>query len=97
MNDLTGCTTFLQRLIQTPGLPGEERAVAGLVAAEMERLGYDEVGIDEAGNVIGKIAGRGAAPAMMLNTHLDHVDVGDPDRWPHPPFGGEIHDGRVWG
>ena len=33
----------------------------------------------------------------MFNTHLDHVDVGDPAGWPHPPFGGEIHDDRVWG
>ena len=33
----------------------------------------------------------------MLNTHLDHVDVGDESRWPFPPFGGEIHEGKVWG
>jgi len=33
----------------------------------------------------------------MFNTHLDHVDVGDPAAWPHPPFGGEIAEGRVWG
>ncbi|MEZ4702191.1 MAG: M20/M25/M40 family metallo-hydrolase [Rhodothermales bacterium] len=97
MNDLTACVAFLQRLIQTPSLPGEEETIAGLVCAEMERLGYDDVALDKAGNAIGKLAGRGAAPAMMLNTHLDHVDVGDPARWPHPPFGGEIHDDRVWG
>lgn len=33
----------------------------------------------------------------MLNSHLDHVDVGDASRWQHPPFGGEIHEGKVWG
>jgi putative selenium metabolism hydrolase len=33
----------------------------------------------------------------MFNGHLDHVDPGNPDEWPYPPYGGEIHDGRLWG
>jgi len=97
MSDLESCTDFLQRLIRTPGLPGNEGATAELVRAEMEQLGYAEVHLDEAGNVLGKVPGRGEAPAMMFNTHLDHVDVGDHAAWPHPPFGGEIHDDAVWG
>jgi putative selenium metabolism hydrolase len=91
------CVDFLRRLIQTPSLPGREERVAALVTDEMRRLGFDEVGADEAGNVIGLVRGRGRAPAMMFNTHLDHVDVGDEARWPHPPYGAELHDGRVWG
>lgn len=97
MNDLSACVQFLQRLIQTPSLPGEEEAVAQLVMAEMEKLDYDEIYADQAGNVIGLIKGSGEAPAVMFNTHLDHVDVGEHSAWPHPPFGGEIHDDRVWG
>lgn len=95
--DLEGCVDFLQRLIRTRSLPGEEGAVAELVRAEMERLGYDFVEVDEAGNVLGRVAGRGEAPPLLFNTHLDHVDVGDPAHWPHPPYGGEIVDGVVWG
>ncbi len=71
--------------------------MATLVADSMRDLGYDEVRVDEAGNVLGRIDGRGDAPDLMFNTHLDHVDVGDPDAWPHPPFGGEIHDDKIWG
>jgi putative selenium metabolism hydrolase len=97
MSSVSGCVEFLQRLIQTPGLPGNEGATAALLAAEMETLGYDEVSVDKMGNVIGLIRGRGAAPAVMFNTHLDHVDVGDESGWSHPPFGGEIADDRVWG
>ncbi len=88
---------LLQRLIRTPSLPGEEGELAALVLAEMASLGYTETRIDEVGNVIGRIAGRGAAPPLMFNTHLDHVDVGDPATWPHPPYGGEIHDGKITG
>ena len=118
---------FARRLIQTPSLPGEEGEVAHLVAREMEALGYDEVRVDEAGNVIGRI--RPTAPlgaggqglgnwtrtqtptpdpqpltpreakrrSIMFNTHMDHVDVGDLLRWPHPPYAATVLDGEIWG
>lgn len=36
-----------------------------------------------------------AAPAVLLLSHHDVVEaVGD---WSHPPFGGEVADGRIWG
>lgn len=97
MSRIDGCVRFLQRLIQTRSMPGEEGDLAALVGREMESLGYDDVSVDEAGNVIGLVRGRGEAPSVMFNTHLDHVDAGDPADWPHDPFGGEIHDGVVWG
>ncbi len=87
---------FTQRLVQTPSMPGQEGAVAALVQAEMKRLGYDEVWVDEVGNVIGQTAG-GDGPSLMLNAHMDHVDAGDPARWPCPPFSGEVRDGELWG
>ncbi len=90
---------FLQRLIQTPSLPGEEGQIAEIVLSEMKILGYDEAWMDEAGNVIGLIRGRGEAPAVMFNTHLDHVDPGDPAAWPPygQPYSGAVHEGKVWG
>ena len=97
MADLNSCIAFLQRLIRTPGLPGEEAATARLVHQEMEQLGYDDVYTDITGNVIGFIKGQGQAPAIMFNTHLDHVDVGDHTAWPFPPFEGTIHNECVWG
>ncbi|MCZ6507426.1 MAG: M20/M25/M40 family metallo-hydrolase, partial [Acidobacteria bacterium] len=90
------CVDFLCRLIQTESLPGSEEAIGRLVLGEMVRLGYDAAYVDDYGNVIGVIEG-GGGPSLNFNTHLDHVDVGDVERWPHPPYGGEIHDGRVWG
>lgn len=87
---------FAQKLVQTPSLPGQEAGVAALVEAEMQRLGYDVVWVDEAGNVIGRVAG-GDGPTLMLNGHMDHVDAGDLAYWRHPPFGGAIEDGELWG
>lgn len=88
---------FCRRLIQTPSMPGQEEKAARLVQAEMERLGYDQVWIDEVGNVIGLIRGSGDGPRLQFNTHLDHVDPGTPSAWPYPPYGAEVHDGAIWG
>ncbi len=89
--------SFVQRMVQTPSLPGEEGAVAALVRGEMESLGYDEVWTDDWGNVVGLLRGAGAGRSVMFNGHLDHVDPGQADEWRYPPYAGELHDGRLWG
>src|SRR5690242_9677652 len=88
---------FGQRLIRTPSLPGEERAIAELTAGEMKRLGYDDVWTDRVGNVIGVLRGSGSGPSVQFNSHLDHVDVGDPALWPYPPFDAVVSDGTLFG
>ncbi len=87
---------FCQRLIQTPSLPGAEEKIAGIIRSEMEDLGYDEVWVDPAGNVVGLLKGK-SGPDLMFNCHMDHVDPGDPMRWPAPPYAAEIIDGAIWG
>lgn len=95
---IADCIAFAQRLIRTPSMPGEEAALAAVVADELRALGYDEVWGDAAGNVYGRVYGRDRAlPALALNTHLDHVDPGDPSLWPTPPFAAEIRGGRLIG
>ena len=88
---------FCQRIVQTPSLPGEEAEVAALIRAEMERLAYDDVWVDDWGNVVGLLRGQGDGRSVMLNGHMDHVDPGNPEDWHYPPFSGAIHDGRLWG
>lgn len=92
-----GMIRFCQRMVQTPSPSGEEGEVAALVQGEMEALGYDEVWTDDWGNVVGLLRGRGGGSSAMFNGHMDHVDPGQADEWPHPPYGGGIHEGRLWG
>lgn len=95
---LADCVDFTQRLIQTPSMPYEEAALADLVMAEMRLLGFDNVWQDGIGNVNGRIYGRDRdLGALVLNSHLDHVDPGDLSLWPVPPFSAEIVDGRILG
>jgi succinyl-diaminopimelate desuccinylase len=88
---------FAQRLIQTRSLPGEEGDAARLVRSEMQSLGYDDIWIDEVGNVVGVIRGTGGGSSLMFNTHLDHVDVGDVSGWQFLPYEAKIADGVLWG
>lgn len=95
---LNDCVDFTQRLVRVPSMPHEEAPVAELVAAEMQMLNFDRVWMDEMGNVYGRIHGQDPSlGALVLNSHTDHVDPGDPALWPVPPFSAEIVDGRILG
>jgi putative selenium metabolism hydrolase len=87
---------FLQELVRIPSLSTHEEAVAIRLAEEMRRIGFAEVWTDRIGNVVGRI-GPGHGPKLLLNGHMDVVDVGDPGRWLHPPYGGSIEDGVLYG
>ncbi|MEZ4593586.1 MAG: M20/M25/M40 family metallo-hydrolase [Chloroflexota bacterium] len=95
---LQDCVEFTQRLIQTPSMSFEEAQLAELVAAELQALNFDQVWIDEVGNVNGRIRGTDPAlGALVLNTHLDHVDPGEPSLWSVPPYSGTIVGDRIVG
>ena len=95
---LDECVDFTRRLIMTPSMPAQEHDIGRLVMDEMTKLQYDDVWIDEIGNVSGRI--RGTDPhlgAIVFNSHLDHVDPGDLSQWQFPPFSAKVHEGRVFG
>ncbi len=95
---LQDCVNFTQRLIQTPSMPFEEAQLAELIVAELQQLHFDQVWLDEIGNVNGRI--RGTDPslgALVLNTHMDHVDPGEPSLWSVPPYSGTIVEDRIVG
>jgi acetylornithine deacetylase/succinyl-diaminopimelate desuccinylase-like protein len=92
---------ILQDLIRidTTNPPGNETAAAQYLARLLTPAGIETEIIESApgrGNLIARLRGSGAAKPMMLMGHLDVV-AADPGEWTHPPFGGDIHDGFVWG
>ena len=86
--------TFALSLVGTPSPSGEEGAVAALVRAELERLGY-AVEVDALGNVIGTLD-AGPGPTVLFDAHMDTVGVTDPAAWSADPAG-ERRDGRLYG
>ena len=95
--DFDAMIRFAQELIRIPSPSGEEAEAAARVVREMQSLGYDEAHTDDVGNVIGLIRGTGGGATVMLCSHLDVVDAGDPDAWEHPPYGGVVADGFLHG
>ena len=76
-----------------PGMSLPE--VRQLCEDKMLELGYDEVTIDDGGNVMGRM-GSGSKK-LLFDSHMDTVAVIDADQWDHDPFGAEIVDGRLYG
>ncbi|MEO6444381.1 MAG: M20/M25/M40 family metallo-hydrolase [Gemmatimonadaceae bacterium] len=93
--------THLQSLIRIESVnpPGNELAVAQYLDTVCEEAGIERW-LDEPAPgraaFIARIAGDGSKRPLLLMAHMDVVGV-EADKWTVPPFGGEIHDGFLYG
>lgn len=92
---------LLQQLLRTNTVnpPGNEEAAASIVEAYLSAAGVDVRMLVSPGGrttLIGRVEGPKDRPALVLLSHGDVVPV-EEDKWAHDPFGGELHDGYVWG
>lgn len=88
---------FCQEAVRIPSYSGQEKGVAEFMKRKMEEYGFDEVIIDKYGSVLGTINGKRPGKTILMDGHIDTVDVIDAPQWTHDPFGGEIADGRIYG
>ena len=86
--------------LDTSNPPGNERVAADLIASSLGVHGIASVIRESAptrANLVARLAGaEGARPALLLSSHTDVVPV-EPSGWTHEPFGGETHQGCIWG
>ncbi len=86
---------FYRQAVRTRSYSDEEGDLAKLILAQMRMLGYDEAYIDTTGNVVGRM---GNGPKVIhFDSHMDTVQVNDPEDWLAPPFEARIIDGMVYG
>jgi putative selenium metabolism hydrolase len=86
---------FARSLVRIRSYSDQEGELACHIAKKMRELSFDEVFMDTAGNVVGRI---GTGPRKILfDSHMDTVEVNDEPDWDVPPFAGEIKDGRLYG
>lgn len=92
---------FLQHVVQTPSLTGEEATVGQAFYEGMKDWGLEDVKIVEAApkrpNVLGYVKGKGEEFGLVFNGHMDVLPVGDEADWQYPPFSGKIVDGKMYG
>lgn len=99
-------TKLLSEAIQanTVNPPGNERALARKLAAELGRAGIKNKVISTPGPdggperaaVWSRLEGAKDRPALILLSHLDTVPA-NPEDWSVDPFSGKVWDGFVWG
>lgn len=85
--------------IQSLNPPGDERAAADFLAAELRRRGLEPTFYESAPNrvnLVARLRGNGKKKPILLYNHMDVVEA-DPTRWSCDPFSGEIRDGYVYG
>jgi succinyl-diaminopimelate desuccinylase len=89
-------------LIRCPSVtPAEGGALAYLENAlkgagfATHRVTFSEPGADDVDNLYARIGSGG--PHLVLAGHTDVVPPGDAAAWTHPPFGGEVADGMIYG
>jgi putative selenium metabolism hydrolase len=83
--------TFFREIVAIPSMESQIKEVGERCAAEMKKLGFDEVFWDKMGNIVGRI-GDGDK-VLLYDSHIDTVGIGDPDEWEWDPFQGKIEDG----
>lgn len=88
-------TAFLADLIRIPSPSRHEEDVARRIVSEMEKLEYDDVHIDEVGNVLGQV-GTGAR-RVLVDAHMDTVAVAGESEWSHDPFDSQVRGDVIQG
>ncbi len=102
------CEAFLKKLVQTPSSnpPGDCGPIAEVAAKALEKLGFEverhavpqhlveAAGMVSCTNLVVRRS-FGSGPVIALNAHGDVVAPGE--GWTHPPFGGEVEDGVMYG
>jgi putative selenium metabolism hydrolase len=79
-------TKFLRDMIAIPSESCNEEKVVLRIKEEMEKVGFDEVRIDNMGNIIGRI---GSGPHLIaMDAHIDTVGIGEIKNWKFDPYSG---------
>ena len=79
---------FMREICAIPSMDSQLKEVGDRIAAEMNKLGFDEVRFDKMGNILGRI-GSGRR-VIVYDSHVDTVGIGDPATWHWDPFQGKV-------
>ena len=88
-------TAFLRAIVKNPGESCDEKAHIDTIAAEMKKVGFDEVQIDPQGNVIGYM-GTGDK-IIAYDAHIDTVGIGNIENWNFDPYEGYENETEIGG
>jgi acetylornithine deacetylase/succinyl-diaminopimelate desuccinylase-like protein len=85
--------------LDTTNPPGEEHIAVELIERLLKGANIGSTRYENTAgrpNLVARLKGRGDAPPLLLQGHVDVVTTVN-QAWEHKPFGGEIVDGYLWG
>ncbi len=89
---------ILYKLIDTKSYTGDELNIVNTINTIMEELGFDEIFIDVAGNIIGAIHGYSEGATILFDGHIDTVEAENILEWNNQnPFEAYEKDGKIYG
>src|SRR5690606_15403823 len=71
-------------------------ATAEEIAPYLEHVG-EQARLAGRPNLLGTRRGTGGGRSIILNAHVDTVEIGDPTLWSHDPLGGDVVGDRIYG
>ncbi len=84
-------------LIRRPSVTPDDQGCQALIAGRIAPLGFaiESLRFEEVDN-LWAVHGK-TGPLFVFAGHTDVVPTGERARWTYPPFGAEIHGGRLYG
>ena len=82
----------------TTNPPGNEQACIAYIEGLLTEAGIESTiraREPQRPNLIARLPGRGAAPPLLLQGHVDVVTTAGQD-WSRSPFAADLHDGFIW-
>ena len=94
--------SLCQELVAIPSEnpPGSTAAMADLLEARLAHPNLSVKRVEPRPGVVNLVAtlkGAQPGPRVVLNGHMDTFPVGPVEGWSHPPLGGRLHEGRIYG
>ena len=102
VNDsISEAVLLLRDYVRIPSVTGQENKAAWFMASKCRQAGLIVNYINDLPGSVNFTASlyplSYGKPNIVFHTHMDVVPPGDSTKWKHPPFGGTIEDGKVWG
>lgn len=88
-------TAFLRAIVRNPGESCDEEKHVMTIKAEMEKVGFDEVRVDDMGNIMG-FMGSGKT-LIGFDGHIDTVGIGNRSNWKFDPYEGFETESEIGG
>jgi len=102
MENIADPLAVARDLIRCPSITPQEGGAITLLAGVLERAGFSihrqtfsAAGTPDVENLYARIGT--SPPHLVFAGHTDVVPAGDESAWTHPPFGGEVVDGALYG